>query len=124
MSSAIGLLTAFSFNVRQLLGGAGIDKLSGGAGDDVLNGGAGRDFLTGGAGADTFTFDTSFDTDRIRDFTQAEDLIDLRGAGITDFAQIENLITYGDGTATIVTDAGTVVLQNFTGKLGSDDFLF
>ena len=56
----------------------------GGAGSDVLIGGLGADVLTGGSDADRFVFRTAGDStaaamDRIVDFRQGEDLIDLSG---------------------------------------------
>ncbi len=66
----------------ELLGAGGADKIFGGAGDDEITGGALRDVLRGNAGADTFIYlaesdSTLTDTDRIRDFQQGEDLIDI-----------------------------------------------
>ncbi|MCT4553510.1 MAG: M10 family metallopeptidase C-terminal domain-containing protein [Pelagimonas sp.] len=66
-----------------LIGGGDEDRLLGGDGDDVLRGGASNDTLTGGAGHDVFDFNAVSDSpslgyDGITDFTQGEDLIDLR----------------------------------------------
>lgn len=65
-----------------LYGRAGLDLLDGGDGSDVLFGGAGRDDLTGGVGSDRFDFDSAGETlvgsaDRILDFVQGSDRIDL-----------------------------------------------
>lgn len=67
-----------------LAGGSGNDTLRGDAGDDDLQGGAGRDFLTGGTGADAFIYTDRSESanaaqafDRISDFVQGEDVIDL-----------------------------------------------
>jgi Ca2+-binding RTX toxin-like protein len=65
-----------------LYGFAGNDTLNGGAGDDVLIGGPGRDLLTGGAGADIFLIESFADSrssgrDRILDFEQGIDKVDL-----------------------------------------------
>ena len=69
-----------------LFGFAGGDTLDGGSGDDVLVGGLGRDFLTGGLGADHFRLDSFQDSqgsarDRINDFQQGVDKIDLSALG-------------------------------------------
>jgi Ca2+-binding RTX toxin-like protein len=64
-------------------GGEGNDRLQGGNGDDLLEGGLGRDTLRGGGGADVFRFTDIAETavgsgrDRLRDFTQGEDTIDI-----------------------------------------------
>ncbi|MCR0983633.1 hypothetical protein NRP21_16375 [Roseomonas pecuniae] len=66
---------------NSLSGGGGNDILVGGAGDDTLTGGAGMDMLTGGTGADIFAFTAVTDAntvpDRIMDFQQGADRIDL-----------------------------------------------
>ena len=66
-------------------GGNGSDDLRGGDGNDRLDGGGGRDLLRGGSGADTFVFSAAADSgvngpgDRIMDFEQGIDIIDLSG---------------------------------------------
>ncbi len=64
-----------------LRGGGGDDTLNGGGGNDVLNGGRGDDILRGRAGEDVFQFRTGDGDDRIKDFQQGQDRIEiLRGA--------------------------------------------
>src|SRR6185503_12325535 len=66
-------------------GRAGNDTLTGGAAADRLIGGTGIDVLTGSGGADVFAFSTGDSSaatnahDRLSDFTQCTDLIDLAG---------------------------------------------
>jgi Ca2+-binding RTX toxin-like protein len=71
---------------NRLETGAGNDTLNGGAGNDILIAGAGFDQITGGAGADRFVFTSAADSfsatdptqfDRITDFEQGVDKIDL-----------------------------------------------
>jgi len=68
-----------------LRGGGGNDKLLGSAGNDRLFGDGGSDTLIGGAGRDKFFVgkntggDSISKADVIRDFTNGEDLIQLRG---------------------------------------------
>lgn len=67
-----------------LLGSAGDDTIRGDAGNDTIVGGAGVDDMIGKAGADVFVFDdvTHLGTgpsDRIRDFENGRDLIDVSG---------------------------------------------
>lgn len=64
---------------NELYGNKGHNRLDGGAGEDYLSGGAGNDRLTGGADADTFHFTRGYDVDRIADFTDGVDLLDLEG---------------------------------------------
>jgi len=75
-----------------LIGGAGNDTLKGGIGADLLDGGLGNDILNGGDGVDSFTFTTTLggagNVDAIRDFTVADDVIQLddavfAGGGLT-----------------------------------------
>lgn len=66
-----------------LSGMAGNDTLNGGKGDDRLVGGLGIDFVTGGLGTDVFAIDAVVagaglaNRDRVRDFVQGTDKIDL-----------------------------------------------
>lgn len=69
---------------NALKGNAGSNQLYGQGGDDILAGGLGRDYLTGGAGRDLFDYNSITETgkatttrDRIVDFVQGEDKIDL-----------------------------------------------
>lgn len=73
-----------------LHGGDGNDALKGGAGNDTLNGGHDDDVLTGGAGNDVFVFARNAGNDRITDFANTKDSIDLTAFGINplDFASI------------------------------------
>ena len=94
MGGLVGLVSFQDHDV--LLGGngddtlrglPGDDTLEGGNGDDVLEPNAGNDVLHGGNGADTFVFGfgaplvpgTLIDRgDRIMDFEQGSDVLDLR----------------------------------------------
>jgi Ca2+-binding RTX toxin-like protein len=69
-----------------VFGFAGNDRLFGSFGNDFLCGGAGLDILSGGTGADHFVFTSARDShvsalrrDRIADFEDGVDLIDLVG---------------------------------------------
>lgn len=68
-----GMATGFAriANIRNVIGGSGIDTLTGDAadnvlsgngGNDTLNGGAGNDILNGGTGSDTLNGDSGNDT--------------------------------------------------------------
>jgi Ca2+-binding RTX toxin-like protein len=65
---------------------AGNETLAGNGGGDIISGGADADTLRSGAGNDTLVYTNATDSganratqDRIMDFTQGQDKIDLRG---------------------------------------------
>ncbi|CAO4138159.1 M10 family metallopeptidase C-terminal domain-containing protein [Methylorubrum extorquens] len=62
-----------------ILGGSGSNYIEGGSGNDVIVGGGGRDIISGGGGEDIFVYQslTNDGIDRISDFTQGQDRIDL-----------------------------------------------
>ena len=66
----------------RLLGSAAAETLQGGAGDDFLHDGGGVDVLFGGAGADVFVLSRDGQQDRIADFTDGVDRIDLSDWGM------------------------------------------
>jgi serralysin len=60
-----------------LVGNAVANHLTGNGGDDVLNGLEGSDTLSGGAGADEFRFTALGGADRITDYVQGVDFVNL-----------------------------------------------
>jgi trimeric autotransporter adhesin len=92
-----------------LEGGAGVDTLNGGIGDDWLIGGTGNDILTGGTGNDIFRFSAiGFGADRVTDFVNGQDLIDLSSLGIDPFSfasaiQSGQLVITDVGADTLIT---------------------
>lgn len=116
-----------------LAGGPGNDRLFGGPGNDVLVGGPGHDTLTGGDGADLFVFNTwtAGETDRITDFEDGIDRIQLpRLPGPTDAARLAALsvtaLDEGGTTGTRIAFGGHVI--DLPGvplsAIGPADFLF
>jgi len=72
------------YGADRLDGGNGNDTMHGGVSGDTLTGGEGRDVMAGGADGDTFVFWTSTESgstmataDRITDFQQTRDKVDL-----------------------------------------------
>lgn len=108
-----------------LKGGAGADVLKGGGGDDLLVGGSGADILYGGAGADVFQFNRKSGHDRIMDFKQGTDRIEIRGG----FA-FEDLEVSRFGSESVIRfvdqDIDTVinVFGKRLGALDAEDFIF
>lgn len=110
-----------------LIGGGGNDRMIGADGNDRFRGDAGKDTLKGGAGDDVFIFTKHGDQDRIKDFQNDIDTIEIRGLGIGNFAQARDLATqkgddvffeFGDGDRLIVEDTRIAALQDdmiFTG---------
>ena len=106
-------------------GGNGDDNLDGGTGNDTLIGGSGNDLLTGGKGADTFVLSNSSGFDRITDFGNGNDVIDLSATDFEDFGDV-NLVEQ-NGTVFIFIDEDSSV--ELTGvehvsDLSAEDFIF
>lgn len=127
-----------------IAGGAGNDALFGGSGNDVLIGGAGVDYLHGGSGSDRFVFEHGSDSsaagswDRISDFTQGKDKIDLSALLGRDFAwgaksSMADGVSFSNGGSSTFVHADLngdgiadfkVELQNTRGlELREDDFI-
>lgn len=92
-----------------ITGNAANNKLDGKAGNDTLDGGAGNNVLTGGAGNDVFKFTTNGHTDKITDYSVANDTV-----------QLEN------GIFTSLTTTGTLAANQFVigmQAIDSNDFV-
>jgi hypothetical protein len=76
-----------SLGADTIAGSAGADVIAGGAGDDTVIGGTGNDLLTPGAGNDVLVIVERDGSDRVNGFDAGppggQDLIDLRGVGVT-----------------------------------------
>jgi Ca2+-binding RTX toxin-like protein len=112
-----------------LVGDSGNDRLSGASGKDRLNGSSGNDILTGGSNADSFRFTGKWGADKITDFANGTDRIDLRGNGLS-FGElsIAQGNRDGDGVADdviIKADGQSIALLNVkVALIGASDFLF
>lgn len=104
----------------RLSGGKGADRLAGEDGNDRLKGGGGSDALTGGAGRDVFLFAGNFGKDRITDWTDDQDSLQIDGRAIwgAEMTVEQMLSTYGSvvgGSAVLTFGLGTVLtLQGVT----------
>ncbi|MGZ8363245.1 MAG: M10 family metallopeptidase C-terminal domain-containing protein, partial [Caulobacteraceae bacterium] len=88
----------------SLMGNSVANQLTGNDGANVINGAGGADRLTGGAGADVFDYNTTADSlkqasDRITDFQQNVDLIDLFGIDAKESTAPNNGFTWIDTAA-------------------------
>ena len=101
----------------ELHGGTGDDYLNGENGNDVLLGESGNDYLWGGDGNDTFRYQAGDDTDRVKDFQDGADLIDLSTWG---FASATAALAYATQTS------WGAVKFDFTGiaGAGASDILY
>ncbi|NAZ38176.1 M10 family metallopeptidase [Rubellimicrobium sp. CFH 75288] len=104
IGSAFDDILAGNALANLLQGGDGRDNLQGLDGDDRLDGGAGDDRLTGGAGADEFVFGAGYGKDRVLDFQDGVDKVDLIGA--LTFAGL-SLQTIAGGVRAVITAAPT-----------------
>ena len=109
-----------------LTGDSGGNRLFGEAGHDTLEGGAGADRLEGGAGSDTFVFLAANGNDRITDFTNGEDLIDLGAFGLSGFDALTTSSSQGNVTVDLTAQGGgTILLEGFDiNDLDATDFVF
>jgi hypothetical protein len=114
-------LTGGSGNDR-LSGGSGKDRLDGGSGRDVLTGGKGNDVLTGGKGKDVFVFAKKDGRDRITDFEDDRDIIQITNGA----KRFKDLSLKRDDGDTIVKFGGTTITieDERPGAIGAEDFIF
>ncbi|WP_282096369.1 calcium-binding protein [Epibacterium ulvae] len=110
----------------DLGGGQGQDRLYGQQGADRLNGGAGADLLWGGAEGDVFVFTGRHGQDRIMDFQQGRDVMDLSALAQGSAERVSDLeISAAQGDLYISTGAGTIILEGLARlDLTADDFIF
>jgi Ca2+-binding RTX toxin-like protein len=99
-----------------LRGNDGEDQLFGGRGNDQMRGDAGDDTLTGGSGSDAFIFTRGAGSDRIGDFTNGLDQIDVSAFALASFAALSTLAA--DRSAGLLIDlrslgGGTVLVEGF-----------
>ena len=101
----------------QLFGGAGNDFLNAYNEDDTLDGGTGTDTLIGGNGSDVFVFRDDGSSDRITDFQNGQDRIDIDVA----FAAL-TITTLSPGTVRIAYDGAVLIVADLAHNLTAADF--
>jgi Ca2+-binding RTX toxin-like protein len=105
-------------------GGAGADVLRGHEGADSLDGGAGNDILVGGDDADRFVFEGANGADRVVDFQDGVDRIDLTAYAVNDVGDF-TVAQVGVNTVISGYGGGTIRLDNTdAGDIDDADFLF
>ena len=100
----------------MIFGGADNDFLYGNNGNDTLNGGTGDDNLFGGNGSDVFVFEdvAGMGRDRVRDWTNNWDRLDLSDFGFADFAAVEALAAdVGANMEITIAADQVIVLEGF-----------
>ena len=105
--------------VENVTGSAHDDTLIGNGAANRLDGAAGADTLTGGGGSDVFVF-SAFAGDRITDFADGSDMIEISGGVFSDLT----IAASGDDT-TVSWNGGTLTLDDVSASLiTADDFSF
>ena len=108
----------------RLQGQAGSDTLNGGDGRDILSGGKGRDALRGGSGADEFRFASGDGKDRVLDFQDDRDVLNLKS---WDFASWKEAMSHASRSGDhVLFDFGggdTLLVRNMTKSDLMDDLL-
>ena len=80
--------------------------ITGGDGANFIDGKGGDDILIGGLDPDYFVLGSGYGHDLITDFVNGEDRIQLRGLGITSFAQVQALLRQAGPDVTLITPTG------------------
>ena len=106
----------------------GVDlTLVGGAGDNTLSGGAGNDLFVGGLGNDVFAFTGAVGADRISDFGNGQDRLDLLAYGYDSRADLDAANAVSQVGRNVVIDLGaygSITLLNFQlANLDDNDFV-
>lgn len=104
-----------------LFGGNGRDTIAGGGGRDQISGGGGADVLTGNAGADRFLFSSSDGRDRITDFQQGLDLIEIDALLRFSLLEIRQI---GDDVRISFDNTKIFVLDDQISNFSTSDFIF
>ena len=109
-----------------LSGNSGEDFLNGGSGNDILDGGAnadrllgagGDDTLTGGSGVDRFSFRANDGNghDVITDFELGIDRLELRGFGLNNFSDLQNIMQQVEEDVVItLSQNNSITIENLT----------
>ncbi|MCV3766609.1 calcium-binding protein [Rhizobium sp. TRM95796] len=111
---------------NELNGDDGNDTLRGMAGNDTLFGDVGNDVLTGGAGKDIFDFYTTQGRDRITDFQNGQDRMDIHlWTGMDTFADVKAHASMASGDLVLKFGADVLTVAGLTlMTMDKTDFIF
>ncbi len=111
--------------VLELTGNDLDNRVFGSSGLDRIDGSWGNDVLMGDAGADIFAFGKDWGLDKVLDFTDGSDLIDLTAAEISDMSQITISGNLTNDNIRVSDGINTILLLNQDGSvIDQEDFLF
>ena len=85
--------------------------LNGGVGPDVLDGGTGNDQLFGQSGADSFVFALGYEADRVRDFEDDVDTIQINADLIAGNSSVNTLADILDPANGIISQVNANNIQ-------------
>jgi Ca2+-binding RTX toxin-like protein len=102
------------------------NTIIGNRGRNLLDGGAGDDVFRGGKGADIFNFGTGDDSDRVMDFENGKDRIDVSGwDNIDDFTDIKAIATVSGDDLVFAFGNEDITIRNMKmSELDAGDFIF
>jgi Ca2+-binding RTX toxin-like protein len=124
--SGTGVGTVSGFERATISGSSAADSILGLSGDDTIDDGFGGDTVGGRAGADLFVMRPDATTDRITDWADGTDLIQLFGvsfASLTITTVVAGQVQIaGGGDTLLVLDGGAGTLT--AGHFGAGDFIF
>jgi Ca2+-binding RTX toxin-like protein len=109
-----------------VLGGDGDDRVSGGGGSDIVDGGNGSDRYHGNGGADTFVFGVDGEFDKIHDFQDGVDQINLSAFALSGIDDVLAGSTQDGEDVFVDLGGGDVIkIDNFNlSQITVDDFVF
>jgi Ca2+-binding RTX toxin-like protein len=110
--------------IEDIRGTKFADTFTGSKGDEFFSGLQGNDTFTGGKGADTFEYTGGCDKDKITDFGNGDDSVELYDSGVANFNQLKGLMEQKGKNVEIDFGGGDVLtfLNAKTGDFAKGDF--
>lgn len=109
----------------QLSGDGGDDVLFGQAGADVIDAGAGDDRIRSNAGADTIVFKSGNGIDRVLDFEDGQDRIDVQSYFFGDFADVAGQLVQQGTNVRLIDGSDILIISNaLLADFSGADFIF